>query len=1370
MAVLVLQVYSRGKMAELNVPIYDFRHGVLTPKLKDRPNLDLYKSGVLVGENFLTQLHGPTSYRPGFEHSRTTRRNNVAHFIPFTFADDEAYVLSFTEGYMRIFTDGGVVTEDPLSISGITQADPGEITVVGNDYEDGDEIYIDGCIGMTDLNGQFFLVAGTVTPGTSERNWPYSVPGNYTYNASDIEVSAGNAHLKVGGSTTDFPFTTPANYIYPAGIQVAAGVADLVDLVPANATFYANYISDINGTWGGGVLTGVATGGAAVSGGELDLIYSDTRYVTYDADGNADSQQVGCVRFLVRPNYNGSPATNGIFVSISKASGDTDNLVQLQHQSTGDFRVLVYDFTGAVIFAQNTVWSPTSGVQYEIEFNWDITTGASRLFVDGVQLGATNISTGIRDALIGQFRLGNNTSGSATANFTLDDVLIFSTVQHTANYAPGAAIPQTKYGIDDPTIVNNTGLVFASAFNAFVETATEVGSNIRYQLSSDDGATWKWWSGAAWTARTGGQTDSWYYTNEATDNVSVNINIAALAASGTFKFQAFLHSDTGAETPVLDLVQIGNITYPLTDPTIESDDGFPFIAALEDFTETSTKPGTTEIQYIVSIDDGGSYLYWSGAAWVASNETYAQSNTAAVVDTNIAALGASGTFKYKAFLHTSDISMTPELDNIHTQFTVLPSDTFNITDQDGNPIDTSGFDAYTGSGTAARVYEINSPYLENDLPQLKFAQKADIMYIDHPSYAPRKLIRFGDGTWTLAPYSRINDPFGQVDITNITQANPGVVTTGTDHGFVDDDLVLIENVAGMLQVNHVVFTITRITDTTFSIGVNTTAYTAYDSGGVTLLNGAAPAAVGFYGGRVFHGGSVLDPDFIFGSRSPDPTDGSTRYENFTLGSDPDNGVSYALTSASTSSVDRVRFFMGTRQFLAVGTYAGMLKVNGGSDSDPISGIAVESFPVDNYGVADIMPINFGTDIIYVQRGGEVVYSFKYTLLSDGWKSEDETLQSDEITTNGIKQLAYQQGNPNQVWCAMEDGRLLSFVYSDVEGISAWNEHLMGGDGIVLTVAAQPQDDNRDRVWIAVERVINGITRRYVEYQAKNPRIPEREDFYTGTNTTAKEADTSKYQNLLFYAQKRQIHLDSELALDTTQTATITPAAVSGDNVAFTASESIFAAGDLRRRIQIKYLTGTEQGIAEIIEYVSETEVNCLILQEFESTDPLTSGEWYFTQDTVQGLGHLEGETVGVVADGGTHPNRTVVDGEITLVGQATYVLIGLLYYGRLKTMPLELLLTTGITPGKLKSVNKVNLMFRNTLGVSYGTDPYNMQQIGFRSGPQFTDRPPFLYNGVKEQPGFDKFDEQRYMWIVQTLPYPCTLNAMVFDMEFSQEN
>jgi hypothetical protein len=64
-------------------------------------------------------------------------------------------------------------------------------------------------------------------------------------------------------------------------------------------------------------------------------------------------------------------------------------------------------------------------------------------------------------------------------------------------------------------------------------------------------------------------------------------------------------------------------------------------------------------------------------------------------------------------------------------------------------IDTTNYTTYTSGGTVAEIYEIASPYLEADLNELKFCQSADVLYIWHPDYAPRKLTRTGHTSWTL---------------------------------------------------------------------------------------------------------------------------------------------------------------------------------------------------------------------------------------------------------------------------------------------------------------------------------------------------------------------------------------------------------------------------------------------------------------------------------------------------------------------------------------------------------------------------------------------------------------------------------------------
>jgi hypothetical protein len=72
-------------------------------------------------------------------------------------------------------------------------------------------------------------------------------------------------------------------------------------------------------------------------------------------------------------------------------------------------------------------------------------------------------------------------------------------------------------------------------------------------------------------------------------------------------------------------------------------------------------------------------------------------------------------------------------------------------------------------------------------------------------------------------------------ISAITQANPGVITTTVDHGLTSGDAGKLENISGMTQLNGRRFVATVLSSTTFSIGIDTTAFTAYTSGGNALI-------------------------------------------------------------------------------------------------------------------------------------------------------------------------------------------------------------------------------------------------------------------------------------------------------------------------------------------------------------------------------------------------------------------------------------------------------------------------------------------------------------------------------------------------------
>jgi hypothetical protein len=61
--------------------------------------------------------------------------------------------------------------------------------------------------------------------------------------------------------------------------------------------------------------------------------------------------------------------------------------------------------------------------------------------------------------------------------------------------------------------------------------------------------------------------------------------------------------------------------------------------------------------------------------------------------------------------------------------------------------------------------EVVSPYLEADLPYLKYTQSADVLYICHPSYQTRKLTRTSDVIWTMSLYQQDDGPYLAVNTT-----------------------------------------------------------------------------------------------------------------------------------------------------------------------------------------------------------------------------------------------------------------------------------------------------------------------------------------------------------------------------------------------------------------------------------------------------------------------------------------------------------------------------------------------------------------------------------------------------------------------------
>lgn len=139
----------------------------------------------------------------------------------------------------------------------------------------------------------------------------------------------------------------------------------------------------------------------------------------------------------------------------------------------------------------------------------------------------------------------------------IDESVLYTSVMSpadvTARYNGGAGTQTIvgSYDTSDPPIVGNNTLSFAEALTSFTTTeTTPSGTAIQYQVSHDNGANYKYWTGAAWSI-----SDLSY--SQSSPAADINSHISTLISSGTFKVRAMLHS-TGASTPVLSNIQVGS--------------------------------------------------------------------------------------------------------------------------------------------------------------------------------------------------------------------------------------------------------------------------------------------------------------------------------------------------------------------------------------------------------------------------------------------------------------------------------------------------------------------------------------------------------------------------------------------------------------------------------------------------------------------------------------------------------------------------------------------------------------------------------------------------------------------------------------------
>jgi hypothetical protein len=177
-----------------------------------------------------------------------------------------------------------------------------------------------------------------------------------------------------------------------------------------------------------------------------------------------------------------------------------------------------------------------------------------------------------------------------------------------------------------------------------------------------------------------------------------------------------------------------------------------------------------------------------------------------------------------------------------------------------------------------------------------------------------------------------------------------------------------------------------------------------------------------------------------------------------------------------------------------------------------------------------------------------------------------------------------------------------------------------------------------------------------------------------------------------------------------------------------------------------------------IEYFTPFEFDSSLTQ-FQFVDCALSYSGSATS-TLTGLDHLNAATVRIIANGATHPDKTVTSGSVTLDRTTTAAKVGLPYTSTLQTMRLDVGSQDGTSQGKTKRIFDVTLRFYETVGAKVGPDTSNLEEIPFRSSAASMDVAVPLFTGDKKIEFRGNFETDGYLFVIQDQALPMTLLSL----------
>lgn len=389
-------------------------------------------------------------------------------------------------------------------------------------------------------------------------------------------------------------------------------------------------------------------------------------------------------------------------------------------------------------------------------------------------------------------------------------------------------------------------------------------------------------------------------------------------------------------------------------------------------------------------------------------------------------------------------------------------------------------------------YEVVLPYTEAELPDLRFAQKNDVLFITHPNYAPRRLNRFADDSWTFTTVANQDGPYLDInlDTANLWTINNYVATTfritASKATFEATDVgrQVRFQVSGLWYWGTItVFTSSTVVTADWSDRDPPTTGSATSVWRLGAWSSTLkyPSAVCFHGNRLIYGGSSSYPQTLWTT-----VVGTTDRFSPTMRAGAGATLTDTITSASaiTATLEGATppkiLWLRSHSSLLIGTSAGLYSI----PTSKLTPADVTATLQADWACSTARPFAIAESAYYSQGLGRTLYGLS-PAKSQGdsivYESQDVSVYWKHLLGSSIAEMVPVTVPSPGAWLRSADGSLLNVGIQLDQKFLAWSKHLLGGDPVILDMASFTDRGNfYTPVYFMTRRTMNGSPGVFIE--------------------------------------------------------------------------------------------------------------------------------------------------------------------------------------------------------------------------------------------------------------------------------------------------